>query len=351
MMTFLVQALLQPNYSYYRINKEKDTDIKKQNATRDQDTNSTNCKITHNASDLSKHSEHFLVKFVGKESNDRTSIKRHAKNHKIHISKYRNNGNVKESKELHHKAPLITKRTKLYASNRHNYLHKYKFIGLLLFLVHTIIKPVRSNLLVLVNKDKYLYIKSQLTKYNYTMESNDIDVKVNGKLNGDIFITMKEYSKSINKNRIFYITCKLLASIRDDIPTFREIIWHLITDNGKENDNICIKMNQKGIKIEIYIMNTDLNHDMNGTIGTKVELDTDQLINYIEITDLLISYNGNRSILKEDNKFSNIILNTDKDKDIWIKSGEIIDNFNKELWHLTEDDTNIKEQLCYNVKI
>ena len=336
MMT-LVHALLQPNYSFYgRTNEEFNTERYSSIENQDRDSKNTTIELDAN---ISKQVAQASIEIAtDKEINDRGYEQHAIKHHKIHISintdKLKLSKNESKSKRTNKKDALGTKRTKANPHKTQNKLTDKKYSA-----NSSTIKRIQlNNLIILLNNKVYLYIKSQLIKYNYKMDTDDKTISANWKTNTETYDMISKYFKTLNKNRKYFITWKLLSLITKDIPAFKTIVWRLNKSNTEHEDKIETKLKQKGAKIVMYMTDTNLKYDIIGMLGTKVKLNAELIIEYVEILDLIKSYKENRFLPIENKKFNNRILNVDRDKDIWIRGGVIIaNNHRKEIWYVADD--------------
>jgi hypothetical protein len=333
----LVHALLQPNYSFYRrTNEEFNTE--RYSSIENQDRVSKNTTIGLDANILKQVTQASIEIAIDKEINDRGYEQHAIEHHKIHISidtdKLKLPKNQSKSKRTNKKDALGTKRTKANAHKTQNkHIDKKYRINLC-----TIKRIQLNNLIILLNNKVYLYIKSQLVKYNYRMDTDDKTISANWKTNTETYDMIREYFKTLNKNRRYFITWKLLSLITKDIPAFKTIVWRWNKSNTEHEDRIETKLKQEGVKIVIYMTDTNLKYDTIGMLGTKVKLNAELIVEHVEILDLIKSYKKNRFLPIENKKFNNKILNVDRDKDIWIRSGVIIaNNHRKKVWYLADD--------------
>ena len=167
--------------------------------------------------------------------------------------------------------------------------------------------------------------------------SYDKTIIANWKTNAEIYDMISIYFKMLNTYRKYFITWKVLSLIMDDISAFKEITWRWSkNDDEHEERTETIQIKREGVKIIIHLVNSKLKHDTIGMLGTKVKLNTATIAEYVEVLDLIKSYKEHRPLPIENDKFNKRISNTDKD--IWIKSGEIIAKDGiKEVWHVTEN--------------
>jgi hypothetical protein len=217
-----------------------------------------------------------------------------------------------------------------------NYQQYGKDINNPIEMIHAINMIQLNNLIIVLKIMVYLYLRSQLLKYDHMMETDDRIRIANWKTNTEIYNTTSKYFKILSINRKYFITWKLLLLITNDIPAFKEISWRFSKNNDEYEDMIENKIKQEGVKMVLFLIDNNLKHDVIGMLVTKVKLNAETIVEYVEVLDLIKSYNEYRPLPIENNKFNKRMLNIDKD--IWIKSGEIITkDCIKELWHVTED--------------
>ena len=269
----------------------------------------------------------------------RQKIEQHAaKRHKIHISIDDDRFNLAKSKTKLQKGKdaIEQRRAEWHKSNMQNKQQYKKDIPNLKEIICVINRIQLNNLIIVLKKKVYLYLISQLLNYNHIMETYDKSIIANWKTNAETYGTISKYFKMLSINRKYFITWKVLSLVMKDIPAFKEIIWRLCKNNDEHEDIIEAKIKQEGAKIVIYLIDDNLKYDAIGMLGTKVKINSATIAEYVEVLDLIKSYNEQRPLPIESNKFTKRTLNIDKD--IWIKSGEIVaKDCIKEIWYVTED--------------
>jgi hypothetical protein len=227
--------------------------------------------------------------------------------------------------------------TKLYESKTYNKQRYKKDTTNSIETIHLRNMIQLNNLIILLKKKIYLYLISQILKYNHTMETGGNMIIANWKTNTGIYDMTSKYFKFLSTKRKYFIIWKILSLIMKDIPVLKEIVWcwSKIDDEYDERTE-TVKIKQEGVKIIIHLLNGKLKYDTIGMFGTKVKLNAEIIAEYVEVLDLIKSYKEYRPLPIENNKFNRTILNIDED--IWIRSGEIIAKDGRnELWYVTEN--------------
>ena len=338
MMMTLVHALLQPNCSLQSINNNVEVYTKRHSHMENPDRGLKTTIVTLN-NNVTKHVVQASTKVANiKEIEYRTYEQHAAKRHKIHISIDDDRFNLAKSKTKlqNGKDAIEQRRAKWHKNNMQNKQQYKKDIPNLKEIICVINMIQLNNLIIVLKKKVYLYLISQLLNYNHIMETYDKTIIANWKTNAETYGMISKYFKILSINRKYFITWKVLSLVMKEIPAFKEIIWRLCKNNDEYEDIIEVKIKQEGAKIVIYLIYDDLKYDVIGMFGTKVKINTAIIAEYVEVLDLIKSYNEQRPLPIESNKFTKRTLNIDRD--IWIKSGEIIvKDCIKEIWYVTED--------------
>jgi hypothetical protein len=334
----LVHALLQPNWSLQSINNDEEECTNGHSDTENPDRGRKTTMVILN-NNATKHVVQASTKAaITKETKCRTYEQHAAKRHKIHISTDGDTFNLAKikTKIQNGKDAIEQRQVKLHKSNMQNKQQYKKDIPDLKETICVISMIQLNNLIIVLKKKVYLYLISQLLNYNHIMEVYDETIIANWKTTAETYDMISKYFKILSINRKYFITWKLLSLVMSKIPAFKEIIWRLCKNNDEYEDAIETKIKQEGVKIVIYLIHDNLTYDAIGMPGTKVKLNTATIVEYLEILDLIKSYNEQRPLPIESNKFAQSTLNIDKD--IWIKGGEIVaKDCSKEVWYVTED--------------
>jgi hypothetical protein len=336
MMMTLVHALLQPKCSLYSINNEEEY-TKRYSVTENQDRGpKTSIVATNNK--VAKHVVQASTEVANRKDINHNIHEQHAdKSHKIHISTGNDVSKLSKFKTLNEENVIEKPQMKLHESKTHSKQRYKKDTTNSIEPIHLRNMIQLDNLIILLKKKIYLYLISQILKYNHTIETGGNIIIANWKTNTEIYGMLSKYFKFFSTNRKYFITWKILSLIMKDIPVFKEIIWcwSKIDDEYEERTEI-VNIKQEGVKIIIHLLNGKLKYDTIGMSGTKVKLNAEIIAEYVEVLDLIKSYKEHRPLPIENNKFNRTILNIDED--IWIRSGEIIANDGKnELWYVTEN--------------
>jgi hypothetical protein len=338
MMMTLVHALLQPNWSLQSINNDEEDCTNRHFDTENPDRGRKTTMVILD-DNVTEHVVQASTKVVNtKETKYRIDEQHADKRQKIHIFTDVDIFNLAKikTKIQNGKDAMEQRQVKLHKSNMQNKQQYKKNIPNLKEIICAINMIQLNNLIIVLKKKVYLYLISQLLNYNHIMEIYDETIIANWRTNAETYNMISKYFKILSTNRKYFITWKLLSLIMSDIPAFKEITWRLCKNNDEYEDVIETKIKQEGVKIVIYLIYDNLMYDAIGTPGTKVKLNTATIVEYVEVLDLMKSYNEQRPLPIESNKFAQSILNIDKN--IWIKSGEIVakDCIN-EVWYVTED--------------
>jgi hypothetical protein len=333
----LVHALLQPNWSLQSINNDEEEYTKRHSDTENPDRGlKTTIVILNN--NVTKHVVQASTKVANTKETKYRTYEHAVKRHKIHISTDDDISNLAKSKTKiqNGKDAMERRQIKVHKSNMQNKQLYKKDIPYLKEIIRAINMIQLNNLIIVLKKKVYLYLISQLLNYNHTMEIHDKTIIANWKTSAATYDMISKYFKLLSINRKYFITWKLLSLIMRDIPAFKEITWRLCKNNDEYEDVIETRIKQEGVKIVIYLIYDNLKYDAIGMLGTKVKMNTATIAEYVEVLDLIKSYNEHRPLPIESNKFTKRILKINKD--IWIKSGEIVaKDCIKEVWYVTED--------------
>jgi len=357
MMTYLVNALLQPKYSLRgpitpkttlldsKDYQRKSFDEKNEERKDFEIENQTKTQIGSTKIEVDKvpgQSNQILIYLTNKKE----SSKQLATNkYKIDEFEGGNKRKVKSSKMLLQKERIsMAKQVNLWLSNKKNkYLNnkiKYKDKDQIMKVIKLILelKPIKTlNSLILMSNKIYLYIKSQIIIYKnkLKMEIKIENINIFWKTNKDTFDAIESYFHYMDTNRIYFITWKLQTLILKSKLIYSTISWHFAKRNNIYENIIDTKLEQNGVKIRITMSDTEREYDKIWTAGKKAEIETKTMIKYMEIEDLLDSVHKKLFPPKQKAKFNKKILNIDANT--CIRKGIILNEYDKQLWMLVEE--------------
>lgn len=358
MMTYLVNALLQPKYSsrgpitpkstlldskdYQRKSFDGKNEERKDSEIENQ-TKTQICSTKIEVDKVPEQSNQILIYLTNKEESSKQLA---TKRYKIDELEGGNKQKVKPLKMLPQKERIsMAKQVNLWLSNKKNkYLNnkrKYKDkVQIMKEVIKLILelKPIKTlNSLILMSNKIYLYIKSQIIIYKnkLKMEIKIENINIFWKTNKDTFDAIESYFHYMDTNRIYFITWKIQTLILKSKLIYNIISWHFVKRNNIYENIIDTKLGQNGVKIRITMSDTEREYDKIWTAGKKAEIEAKTMTKYMEIEDLLDSVHKKLFPPKQNAKFKKKILNIDANT--CIRKGIILNEYDKQLWMLVEE--------------
>ena len=346
MITYLVQALLQPNYSSCQIKETKDY-TQKNTAIKDL-INDRRYSAKSEVYAVDQNMQILKVLANDINTNFKNNKQLNAKRRKVDAYRSRRSTSrlVTTVRKLDkHKNISIGKQIKLHLlnpkkiqlNNKPIYMN-YKIIVLWRLNLEKILEIIKQlNILMsILNIKIYLFIKSYIILYNkHKMKANDRSIDINWKTNQEIYKTISTYDHFIDINRMYFITWKLQSLILKEKLTYKIILWHFVERNSIYEDIIVKEIEQNGDKVKIIISDTNRDYDTIWITGKRIELDARTMIKYMEIEDLIESNHKELFPPNENIKFKKKMLNLDANT--CIRNGIIINDYEVQLYMLLDE--------------
>ena len=347
MITYLVQALLQPNYSFCSINKtknytQKNIDIKDSLNDRRYSAKPKDYVVDQDMQVIKALANGINTNYRGNKQFDDKRRKFYAYRIKrliikldAAVQKTNKHKNIPIGKQI--KLDLLNLK-KIQLNNKSKYMY-YKIIVLwrpnLKQNSGIKIKQL-NNLMLILNIKVYLFIKSHIILYSkQKMKANDRSIYIYWKTNKEIYKTISTYDHFIDINRMYFISWKLQSLILKEKLIYKTIVWHFAERNNIYEDIITKEIEQNGDKIKIIISDTNRDYDIIWTVGKRVEIETRTMIKYMEIEDLIESNHKELFSPNENIKFKKKIMNLDANT--CIRNGIIINDYEVQLYMLSEE--------------